>query len=99
MLCYVVKSWMKFWNPTHSLLRPNASSTWKDCKIACAAGQKKKMPMIAICGSSSNQGSQADRKRTRFSICLQKPKNRRDLCEATEVCEKDAICLMPQREA
>jgi hypothetical protein len=40
----------------------------KLCHSAWAAGQKKKISTIAICGAISTQGSQRCLKRTRFSI-------------------------------
>ena len=63
-----MNSWTKLSRPTHSVLVPKASSTWKDCRTACAAGQKKNTPTMASCGNTKAQGSQAERKRTRFSM-------------------------------
>src|SRR4051812_29557621 len=46
---------------------PNASCSWSENQKACAAGQKKKTSVTAICGASSAYGSQVERKTTRFS--------------------------------
>ena len=45
-----------------------ASCSRNEYQTACAAGQKKKTSVIAICGASSAYGSHAERKTTRFSI-------------------------------
>ena len=46
---------------------PKASWIWNEYQNACAAGQKKKTIVTAICGASSAYGSHAERKTTRFS--------------------------------
>ena len=60
--------WRKFSRPTNSTLAPKASSCCTLCKSACPAGQKKKMMTMASCGATSSQGSQVERKTTRFSM-------------------------------
>ena len=54
-------------SPTNSTVVPNASDCCTDCSKACAAGQKKNSVMTATWGAISTQGSQLDRKKTRFS--------------------------------
>jgi hypothetical protein len=40
-------------SPTNSVFRPNASWSWNENQMACAAGQKKNTIVIAICGATS----------------------------------------------
>ena len=40
----------KFSRPTNWLLSPNASCSWNEYQMACAAGQKKKTMVMALAG-------------------------------------------------
>src|SRR6476620_8546481 len=71
-------SCLKLARPTNSTEVPKASCCCNDCSKACAAGQKKNTRMTASCGVSSNQGSQPERKTTRFSIPPQNETRRTD---------------------
>jgi hypothetical protein len=44
---------VKFSNQTNCALPPKGPSTKTDCWIACAAGQMKKIKVMAICGATS----------------------------------------------
>src|SRR5436190_22822901 len=64
---------LKLSNQTKVLTFPNASCTRNEYHTACAAGQKKKITVTAICGASSAYGSHFESKTTRFSIHFPAP--------------------------
>jgi len=64
---------VKFSAATNRVERPNASSRRTDCRIACAAGQKKNTTVTASCGNSRSTGKSQPEKTTRRSIRQRPP--------------------------